>query len=68
MKMNNKFIGYFFIMKDGKPEKYIWSKGEPEEYRIICEKIWGGLPHDVLWAKNTNLYISAMNENSTTIL
>jgi hypothetical protein len=56
---DNKIKTFFTHDKDGKPKIHQFRKGELEDYKAICEMIWGGYPLDLDWARNTNLYKEA---------
>ncbi len=51
----------FFIMKEGKKIPYTFTKEEYSEYVMVCGQIWGGLPLDLDWSRNTSLYIETLN-------
>lgn len=41
----------------GKEQAFVFkSKQKEDEYIAICLTIWGGIPLDVPWAINTNIY------------
>jgi hypothetical protein len=50
----------FYFTENGKPKPYKFKDGEYETYKEVCLTIWGGLPHDVGWAKNTEIYKTAL--------
>lgn len=48
-----------YIQKPGGKEEIPYKFPSPkveQQYITICEKLWGGVPCDVNWAQNTNLY------------
>ena len=54
--MENKF----FTLDKGKKTPYIFkSKKDEEEYREISLEIWGAIPHQPIWATETNIYKQA---------
>lgn len=60
MKKQNKNIdGHFISIINGIPAQHKFKSGEYEEYKAICELIWGGCPLDLTWARETNLYKEA---------
>lgn len=46
----------YFHTIESKKEVYRFAKGEFAEYSDIAITLWGGIPHDVVWAKNNPTY------------
>jgi hypothetical protein len=51
----------YTLLKDGPVFSIKLSKSERIDYIRICEIIWGVVPVDVEWARNTKIYIEQFN-------
>jgi len=55
-------------MIENKKEVYRFAKGEFAEYSDIAMTIWGGIPHDVVWAKNNPTYRAELTKRNLLLL